>query len=241
MNGFINEIKLNDSIFDINHISKRKNILENNIFLIENIFHKKEILNILNRVNMFKPVSVGLNGILKDYKEGDYIGSYRRSLFNENYSNIVWNRIKNLFDPVYNFNEFSCVDWDNYNTWKPIGINPLWRFIEYKKSGSLIPHYDAPYIQNDNIRSLFTIVIYLTNNKEGTTRFLKDNSINLPYNKRNYDDKEKVANKNDIIIDVEGISGNALVFPHRILHDCGQLLNENYKHIIRTDIMFEKV
>lgn len=124
---------------------------------------------------------------------------------------------------------------DVTGTWRCVGVSPVFRFIHYSDGGYLIPHYDAPYVYDDNKMTLLSFVMYVT---PGTTRFLEDDQGHTPVDMRNLNDKDENYPVRPIAT-IDGGPGDAIVFPHRRLHDSAPVDGE--KMIIRTDVIFRKV
>lgn len=241
-NHFINEFFIEDSLKlflkknNLAKLHKLNNNFDNNIYYVKNILFEDEVDFLLNNMKTDQPV--GIDGYLKNYQEGDVIGSYRGSLYSEFISSIIYSRIKYYYPFRKNFIH-SNTDHDNCNDWIFSGINPLLRFIHYKNSGFLIPHYDAPFIKSNQERTLSTMVIYLTDNEDGSTRFLKDEQLLKPFNQRDFSDQFFKPEQKDILLTVKPRKGDALIFDHRLLHD-SENVNEKDKFIIRTDLLFKR-
>lgn len=241
-NSFVNQFFIDKSLSlflkksNPAKIQKIKTTFDDNLYYVENLLTVDEIEFLIENSKINKPV--GVDGILSHYKEGDVIGSYRGSLYSDFIASIIFNRLKFLYPKRNNFIK-SNTDHDNYNDWFFEGINPLLRFIRYKKSGFLIPHYDAPFIKNDNEKSLSTLVIYLTNNDDGETRFLYDDQINLKVGDRDFSDKNFSPTEKDVLLKIRPRAGDAIIFDHRLLHDSDKV-GKNEKIIIRTDLMFRR-
>lgn len=184
-------------------------------------------------------VPVGVTGYLDEYSDGDKIGSYRGTIYTEEIAKIFFDRLKGLYPEYRNFGLSLDSDHDNHDHWEFVGVNPLFRFIKYRSGGELVPHYDAPYIANDEERTLVTMVIYLTNNKTGQTRFIKDPQSKLPVSERDLSDWTEKAKSKDVLFSIYPEEGKIALFDHRIIHDCQPLINEE-KVIIRTDLVFRK-
>lgn len=240
--GFVGYFKINEEI-KIKEKLNNKNLEK---LPIDFAFTQKDFLD-KEEIDFFKKiienqvnVPVGITGYYDEYKDGDKIGSYRGTIFNEDIANILFKRLKGLYPENRNFKESLNIDHDDHEKWEFIGINPLFRFIKYRSDGELIPHYDAPYIKNEKERSLVTMVIYLTNNKTGQTRFIKDPQSTIPVSKRNLSDWKEKANVDDVLFSVYPKEGKIALFDHRIIHDSQTLIDEE-KIIIRTDLMFRKI
>lgn len=241
-NNFINQFFIEDNLnylfkeHNKYKINKIKNQFDDNIYTIENLLSLNEINFLIEKSKIDQ--AVGIDGILKNYKKNDHIGSYRGSLYHEELANILYSRINSIYPKRKDFIN-SNTDHDNSNDWKFSGINPLFRFIRYSKSGFLIPHYDSPYIINDEERTLVTLVIYLTDNNDGATRFIKDPQLKKEFNERDFSDQLFSPSIHDIEFSIKPKKGNALIFDHRLLHDSESISNDD-KIIIRTDLIFKR-
>ena len=241
-NGFVNLFDFEDIETLIKNKENKKIKSINNIdnaFICKSLLSEIEVNSILKIADEQISQPVGITGYVSEYKTGDFIGSYRASIFNEYLADIIFQRLKKSYPSNRDFLNSNTIDHDYTNDWVFIGVNPLFRFINYKEGGCLIPHYDAPYIKNHNERTLVTVIIYLTTNKEdGSTRFIKDKQDHISCYERNLDDWKRKASKNEIIEKVSPIIGDALIFDHRTLHDSDKTIKN--KIIIRTDLIFTR-
>ena len=119
------------------------------------------------------------------------------------------------------------------------------RFISYNGGGMLVPHFDYPFIKDENVLSLWTVVIYLTDNKSGATRFIDEGNIQRGKNLEDSSYEEAKAfnltcTDDDFILKNYPKRLSAAIFPHYMLHDCEEVIGE-HKLIIRTDVMYEKI
>lgn len=199
----------------------------------------------------FESVSVQGNKDVKD----DRMGSRRTTVWAPYLAEELWEQqLKNVIMPPDHFTWFtdgksnSETDWwqgdDNRKCWKPIGVSPMFRFMVYDKGGQHYPHYDAAYIyDNDNYRTLYSMVIYLTTVKNGgATRFIQDNQKGIPVWERNHSDWIREPSEDEVIAKVRPVKGNVLIFPHRMCHDVEKYLgmdDEKQRIIIRGDIVFK--
>lgn len=206
-----------------NLLEEGKDVIVNTFLQIPDLLSKSEISRLNNFICEQECVPVGLDGIKDNYQKGDRIGSYRLSIYNKEMADILWHRI-------YKASSFLEEDY-----WVPIGVNPLFRVIVYKEGGELIPHYDAPYIQDGNIMTRKSMVIYLTDNTEGTTDFLYDDQDESPI--KDYSDRPGYQGK--LMASFIPVAGSSLIFNHRVLHSVKSLESEE-KTIIRTDIMYKR-
>lgn len=242
-NDFIN---IFDKDYKIEHKIKKFYLTPKQTFqtkkveMIQNVLKTNEIKSILNYLNNKNWIDVGYDGILKNFNENDNVGSKRVSIYSEEFANILWERVKSFYYDIKT-DEYSLVDNDNHKEWRPIGINPLFRFIKYDKDNLLVNHYDSPYIIDGNKRTMKTLVIYLTTNTQGSTRFYKDEQDSLTIGKRDFKDWITSGNIDELDKEFYPKSGNVLTFNHRILHDSEPITINETKIIIRTDVIFEKI
>ncbi len=239
MNNFIGEFRLSEKFNDFYvHTSLIKYNNQNNIDIFNNLLNKQQISILLEELNYVNWIPVGIDGYLKNFN--GIIGSYRASVYDQILANYFFNILKKYLNHNLTLNEYATTDWDFHSNWKFIGINPLFRFIKYENNGMLVPHYDASFIYNNEKRTLKSLVIYLTTNNTGKTRFLNDQQINIPYQNRNFDDQFFKPLDKDIYFENSCITGDAISFNHRLLHDSSIIENE-IKIIIRTDLVYEKI
>jgi len=215
-------------------------MIDDNIRIIENALTHTDTTNLIglmNQSNNFEGVSVqGIKGCTE-------IGSVRTSIWSEQLAKEFDRIILPFLPKQYTFNEFYPTDFHQNNggvNWKPIGISPLLRFMRYKAGGQHYTHYDAGFFYTDKIRTLFSVVVYLTTNKNGCTRFIHDTQSSIPTSKRNHD--TKITNKpEEIYFSSRPIAGNILIFPHRLPHDVELYTGDNDRIIIRGDVICENV
>jgi NAD+ synthetase len=171
------------------------------------------------------------------------LGSYRASTFQQEFADLFWERLSPFCPSLKIVGEQSHLDLESHGIWRAIGINPLLRFIIYPVEGILFPHYDASYIPNKSIRTLTSVIIYLTETTDplsGQTRFIRDPQLNLPKSQRCYEDWTSPAHDQEILLSISPSRGNALFFDHRMLHESSRMMWNDYKIVLRTDILYER-
>lgn len=240
-NNFVNLIPFSDTISKkMLKMHPATQAVGNNPLLIERLLTQKEVELLLNEVNQHQWSAVGVNGYLKDYKEGDVVGSYRLSVFNEELAQVLWSRIREFLPAFRIMKDEDKTDFHPHPVWTPVGINPLFRFIKYLENGSLVPHYDAPFEYHSEKKTLMSLIIYLTTNESGATRFIKDPQDAKDFTLRVFADWKHPAHNHDVKSEHLPQAGNAMIFDHRHLHDADTLNSGEIKILIRTDIVFEK-
>jgi hypothetical protein len=172
-------------------------------------------------------VSVGLDGYYKTYKEGDFVCSKRSTFYDQNLADLMYERVAYLMKERMNPYEDEAV------AFKPFGVNPAMRMIEYTTSGFLVPHYDLPYRESDEKTTLYSMVVYLqAEGHDAGTRFIKE------HRGSDRSDWERPALDSEVLLDCRMKAGEALIFPHGLLHE--GLRTESAKMIMRTDIVYSR-
>lgn len=123
----------------------------------------------------------------------------------------------------------------NHKQYRLIGFNPLIRFIFYKSTHSLIPHYDIPVKINENITTLKTIVLYLNDSRSGHTNFLQETR-----SEHNYQDCEKNVHF-PIIESVQPEQGKGIIFDHWKLHESAKVQEFDVKYVLTTELAYTKI
>lgn len=218
--------------------------LHTNALLIKDLIPDEEITSIFENLDKANWLPVSVTGMSGNYTEGDEIGSYRASNYTPEYSKVLWERIKDSIPSQRTFTAKDATDWDNHSLWEPIGVSSLLRFIKYETNGWLVAHYDAPYIESEEIRTLSSLVIYLDNDPKiqgGATRYLFDPQYGLPLEQRDLSDWDRGATEEEVRFRLVPETGTGVIFDHRLFHDAEKVYGQGQKTIIRTDILYRKV
>lgn len=209
------------------------------IDVIHNLITPNIAMMLRGQLDKHKWLAVGLDG-RADHTYNE-IGNYRLSNWNPGLANKLWDRLRGFFPDYMICDDHSPTDHDGHIKWKPVGVSPLFRYIRYAEGGKLVGHYDETFIESDTRRTLMSLVIYLTSNKNGATRFLHDEQAGMPMSEYNFSDWERAGNPDEVLLRQAPQMGKAIMFGHRLLHDSEPLIEgDPEKIIIRTDIMFEK-
>jgi len=226
--GYFDIISSDEHLFDkLTEVNLVGNGFKKNIYEIENIISQDEIELLLKLQKDNSTIPVGIDGIAKNYVKGDKVHSYRSTFYSESIAEILFKRIQHKLSLMTSAYE------NSHDLFKPVGLNPAFRFIDYTQDGFLVPHYDFPYKKNDNVLTLMSLVIYLTSSLDGKTRFIREHRIN------DYSDWDRKAKTEEILFAVSPKAGSALLFPHNILHD-SETVDSN-KVILRTDVLFKRI
>jgi NAD+ synthetase len=217
-------------------------------FLARNILSQETCAALLSESVSWKWVETDIHGrpiqLSQDkIQTPTEIGSYRATAFDESLSDRIWDSLRPVLPIVRTMTELTPTDHNGYPVWRPVGINPMFRFIRYQKGGYLVPHYDSGFDFHDSRFTLMSVVITIAkpaNAKAGGTRFLLDKTRNVPMDERHFADWHGAPTVEDILFEVPASVGDAVVFDHRLLHDASLWEYESPRIILRTDVIFKR-
>lgn len=213
------DIKYNVSINFSNFIPRNFSChnYSNKIFLIDDFFTVEECNKIITKSNEITKNIVGRN----------------RSLF---FCDDLHKLLENKFETSLIYSNLSLIPHGfnvNNVTWKTFGINKCFRVNKYI-NGQLFPiHRDSQYTEKHNVKSKYTLLIYLNDNYEnGNTTFYipkyeyinEGYTINEEINKFKYD---KLTFKPK--------TGSAIIFDQTLLHESHVVFGTKY--VMRADIL----
>lgn len=119
----------------------------------------------------------------------------------------------------------------NQGIWIPKFVNPQLRFMKYSPGQHFKRHRDGGFVINDDLRSVFTIIIYLNHSFSGGETHLYDfqDMDDIPM------DSEDIEARKITILPQ---TGKLLVFNHDFIHEATPILEQsvNAKYILRTDV-----
>jgi len=229
------------------HINEDVNIgkvTENDkIKVIEHLISDKEAKMFMDVFMTSSKVQANVHGRLNNM-DTVHNGSDRVSWYSVELADMLFQRLNGIVEKLVVSDDHTIPGKDGA-IYRAVGVNPLMRFISYHNGGMLVPHYDYPFVKDDNILSLWTLVIYLTDNETGATRFIKEIGAERGKSLEDftYDaacDFNQFSTPENFILKNKPKRLAAALFPHYMLHDCENVLGE-HKLIIRTDIMYEMV
>lgn len=178
------------------------------------------------------------------------IGSSRTTVYSTELADIIFESFGHLLPEYFMTNNLTPTDhWqqqernDDCYVWKLRGMSPMLRFMKYLDGGEHYAHYDAGYIYEDpRQRTLKSVVIYLTTNKTGATRFIEDKQSHIPTADRIHEDWLRRVEDNEVIHANLPVKGDILIFDHRFCHDVQQFIPElgvdEERIIIRGDLIY---
>lgn len=192
---------------------------------ISDILNQEECNKIVDFCLSFPLVTMKENTIKEHYGYSTQ-GIQRSSFYDINFATQLYHRLKSYLVEIETI---------NHKQYRLIGLNPLIRFIFYKSTHSLIPHYDIPVNITKNIITLKTIVLYLNNSNSGHTNFLKD--IRDEHKYQDYDNKSPLP----IIESVKPEQGKGIIFDHWKLHESAKIKDSDVKYILTTELAYTNI
>lgn len=103
---------------------------------------------------------------------------------------------------------------DDHFYWNSPSINQCWRMVRCSPGSSLSSHFDGKYVKSVDHKSIYTIMVYLSDNSDGELSF-DHNQISL-FPK----------------------PGRVVIFDQDLLHHGN--FNSEYKYFIRSEIMYSR-
>jgi len=146
-----------------------------------------------------------------------------------NNQRVMWQTQEEVWKPIYErIKDHIDQSFELWNmNWTPYGLNERFRFYKYEGNQVFNRHYDGSYPRSNRDMSIFTLIVYLTDDFEGghTTFF--------PWPKPKSGPAE---------VAVKPIRGSALLFPHGSApqspeHE-GSVVLSGLKYVLRSDIMY---
>ena len=130
-------------------------------------------------------------------------------------SKIIQKRCHKYIDEcVYKNYDFQGKHTEDANYWVKPYINPSWRFTRCQKKSNLGTHFDGIYVKSIDHCSLYTMMIYLTDNEDGELFFIDQN------------------------LKVKPKPGRVVIFNLNLLHS--GLINTTIKYFMRSEIMYHR-
>ncbi len=175
--------------------------LNNDIFLIMDFWSKERCEDYI-KISEKKGYSNAKINTRTGQKVVSSVRNNKRVMYKDSQlANEIWNDLQHLVT-------------DDYDDFKPLGLNELFRFYRYNPKEEFKKHRDESYIRNEKEMSFFTFMIYLNNGFKGGETTFNNNKITP-------------------------VTGMALVFLHSLEHS-GNPVIEGTKYVLRTDIMYRK-
>lgn len=141
-----------------------KKIYNNDVFMIEDFFSKKDCDELIcwSEQQKFEEAKVNIQGnqtMLKGVRNND-----RLMFIDFGKSEKLWELIQPYCEPIVGKS-------------KAIGLNEMFRIYKYSEGQKFKKHYDGSYERNEFEFSIYTFMIYLNDNFEGGNTWFKEFEI----------------------------------------------------------------
>jgi len=226
---------------------------DNGFFILaDNFLSRQECDDLIYYFEKEEKHPVGVNGYTEP---SDDIGSYRTNAWADHLTHVLSPQFRKVMSKfnldklqgnqgqfLHNFFDqnkrvmptpFEVKD----QTYTCLGNTPYMRFMKYENEGKHVPHFDAPFVNDDErFLTLFSWVLYLNDAEGGTFEFVHSGQEHLPMKDRDYSDWENMHTVNDMITKVEPKKGRLLIFPHWICHGVQEVKSVRFS--IRGDLAY---
>ncbi|KAJ3099772.1 hypothetical protein HDU96_010560 [Phlyctochytrium bullatum] len=215
------------------------------VAVVEGLLSEAECAQI---VNLQPPTSYrSLNG---KYEVSKRKGS-RLLVLDEALASLLWKRLEPILTSAVATHNVSVVPL-GFNVlgrggqWRLHGINPAMRVnIQESGNGFFAPHYDAQFCQSGEMRSVFSVIVYLNDGFEsgGETVFWRPKGDKAEVDVKGFTiDEEIEARGGEAAFEklvVVPKTGRAVVFGHDVMHQGKGFEDEDIRvrYVLRTDVV----
>ncbi|KAJ3096335.1 hypothetical protein HDU96_000795 [Phlyctochytrium bullatum] len=175
----------------------------------------------------------------------------RLLVLDDDLASLLWTRLEPILTSAVAAHDISIVPL-GFNVlgrggqWRLYGINPAMRVnIQEAGNGFFAPHYDAQFCKNGEMRSVFSVVVYLNDGFEsgGETVFWRPKGDKAGVDVKGFTiDEEIEARGGEAAYEklvVVPKMGRAVVFGHDVMHQGKSFEDEDIRvrYVLRTDVM----
>jgi hypothetical protein len=232
-----------DKIEDITFVVDTE-FCENNIqCIVPNVDTKKELFYLENVLsdqecdNLIQQSETKYSSLQEEFLPEERQGN-RLLTKNPLLADILFQRIQQHISPLLllSSNITPC-GFGTDGTWVMKQINSCFRFNQYiAPSIGFTPHRDATFIENEDIRSILSILIYLNDDFDGGDTVF----YNTLGERQKYDLVEDEMKKGFVErYRYRPKKGSVLIFNHNMIHE-GTSISHGIKYVIRSDIVFQR-
>ena len=123
--------------------------------------------------------------------------------------------------------------------WEAAGLNAHLLINRYASGGHFAPHADGSTIVDFNTRSLYTVLIYLNDVRQGgATQLLSDEQREATT--VDGDTGARLASQASVVHAVAPVAGRTLVYWHEVMHAGEPVGDGCVKYCIRSDVMYRR-
>ena len=217
------------------------------VYFIDNVLTADECLQLCIACNESKELkfwsSTGrLDEAARAFRDADTVEVQSEVLASE-----IWSRIQHCL-PVQqitvlgdNNEDVDDNERELVGKWEAAAMNHDFLFAKYPVGGAFAPHTDGRAIHTFNIRSFFSVIIFLNNippGGGGGTRFYTTSAVQ---NLRRMEGSTRWTSDPTLAIgEINAVAGRLLIFHQSLVHEGVPTTAPHTKHIIRSDIMYER-
>ncbi|MFN6562641.1 MAG: prolyl hydroxylase family protein [Nostoc sp. ChiSLP01] len=189
----------------------KKNLLNNEIFTLDNILLPQECAEYINLTESIGYTDAPI-GTIRGFQMRPDIRNNERVIIDDRQRAFdLWQRVSDYIPKTI-------------GRWQAVGLNERFRFYRYDPGQRFAIHHDGSYRRPNGEESLLTFMIYLNEGFEGgETRF--------HLSPRYYEELPNVT--------VVPVTGMALCFVHELVHE-GVALVQGRKYVLRSDVMYRQ-
>ncbi len=189
----------------------KKNLLNNEIFTLDNILLPQECTEYINLTESIGYTDAPISTIRGFQMRLDIRNNQRVIIDDRQRAFDLWQRVSDYIPKTI-------------GRWQAVGLNERFRFYRYDPGQRFAIHHDGSYRRPNGEESLLTFMIYLNEGFEGgETRF--------HLSPRYYEELPNVS--------VVPVTGMALCFVHELVHE-GVAVVQGRKYVLRSDVMYRQ-
>lgn len=127
--------------------------------------------------------------------------------------------------------------------WRLVGVNSYMRHMRYAEGSLLHAHRDGNYSYSPDVKNLMSVIVYLTDNESGATRFLieNDDAELVGGTSAIANDWKNEATENDVQLKIKPKRGQVLVFDTQLLHDSERVAAGHEKVVLLTELTYQRI
>lgn len=221
-------------------------LIENEVGYIDDVLRSHECDGLIKAMDLSKSMSFWSNKGRENQESRAFRDADTVEIHSHYIASALWNRVQSYLNHL-KFH-FPALDdgtdaWqvDLIGDWSCAAINHDLLLARYPSGGYFSPHTDGNVIANFNLRSFFSVIVFLNDIPPtlggGTKFYQSEASNNLQQTAPGH---PWTADEKYCIFEVEARAGRFLFFHQKYVHE-GVMPREPFqKHIIRTDIMFTR-
>jgi leukotriene-A4 hydrolase len=231
--------------FDVEHLDIVQPL--NGIYYIDNVLSTKECENLRFTIDDCEAMSFwnekGRDLSLMRYRNADTV-----EVESEVIAKVIWDRVKHLLSSFCTVKVLNDETDPNYEReligdWLSSGLNHDILFAKYPPLGSFSPHTDGRAIYDFNLRSFFSVIIFLSSipiEFGGGTRFYSKEATKHLTLINTGDTEYWTADKSYVTTEVESVAGRMLIFHQALVHEGLPTKLPYQKYILRSDVLLQR-